>query len=139
MCIRDSAASWQKDQETLREAGRQLAALLKEEGPGTVDSGKTGRNGNAEGRGGPGKPERPDHGLIQKALEQMERSFDRRWGGFGGAPKFPNPSGLLFLLYSSYFTGDSQALAMAEKTLVQMYRGGIFDHVGCLLYTSCAE
>ena len=35
------AASWQKDQETLREAGRQLAALLKEEGPGTVDSGKT--------------------------------------------------------------------------------------------------
>ena len=124
------AASWQKDQETLREAGRQLAALLKEEGPGTVDSGKTGRNGNAEGRGGPGKPERPDHGLIQKALEQMERSFDRRWGGFGGAPKFPNPSGLLFLLYSSYFTGDSQALAMAEKTLVQMYRGGIFDHVG---------
>jgi uncharacterized protein YyaL (SSP411 family) len=59
---------------------------------------------------------------IDEALEGFRRSFDREYGGFGSSPKFPSPHNLMFLLRT--------APGMAEKTLEQMYRGGIFDHIG---------
>lgn len=57
-------------------------------------------------------------------------SFDQVYGGFGNAPKFPTPHNLMFLLRYSHLEGDREAMVMVEKTLEQMYRGGIFDHVG---------
>ena len=68
--------------------------------------------------------------LIHTAVGQYERIYDKRHGGFGRAPKFPTPHNLLFLLghYKRY--GEASCLKMAEHTLIQMYRGGIFDHVG---------
>lgn len=68
--------------------------------------------------------------LSKTAFEQFSGSFDERWGGFGPAPKFPSPHNLLFLLSYSQKTGKKRALYMAERTLLGMYRGGIFDHVG---------
>ncbi len=68
--------------------------------------------------------------MIKTAYEQLKQSFDPQWGGFGPPPKFPCPSQLLFLLHYHHFTKDAEALAMVEKTLEQMYRGGIFDHIG---------
>ncbi|MEL7623109.1 MAG: thioredoxin domain-containing protein [Clostridiales bacterium] len=68
--------------------------------------------------------------MIKTAYEQLKQSFDAQWGGFGPPPKFPCPSQLLFLLHYHHFTKDEEALAMVEKTLEQMYRGGIFDHIG---------
>lgn len=59
---------------------------------------------------------------TQDAVNEFRRSFDQRYGGFGGAPKFPSPHNLLFLLRT--------APELAEKTLECMYQGGIFDHVG---------
>lgn len=69
-------------------------------------------------------------GLIERALELYKESFDVTYGGFGEAPKFPTPHNLLFLLKQYEKNGDDVALGMVEKTLMQMYRGGIFDHIG---------
>lgn len=68
--------------------------------------------------------------LINAALRQFKQTFDSRFGGFGSAPKFPSPHNLLFLMDQYERRGDQQALSMAEKTLQQLYRGGIFDHIG---------
>ncbi|ROR29277.1 hypothetical protein EDD66_103213 [Mobilisporobacter senegalensis] len=68
--------------------------------------------------------------LIKKAKRQFEHSFDNYYGGFHNAPKFPTPHNLMFLLRFAYFEKDKQALQMVEKTLEQMYKGGIFDHIG---------
>lgn len=68
--------------------------------------------------------------LLERAVMDFQERFDERFGGFGSAPKFPTPHNLLFLMryYEKY--GVGQALYMAEKTLQQMYRGGMFDHIG---------
>ena len=50
--------------------------------------------------------------------------------GFGNAPKFPVPHNLRFLLRYAKRTGDAHALEMVEKTLREMRKGGIWDHVG---------
>ncbi len=67
---------------------------------------------------------------VHYAVSVFGRIYDEKYGGFGGAPKFPTPHNLLFLL--SYYERykDKKCLQMAENTLLQMYRGGIFDHIG---------
>lgn len=71
-----------------------------------------------------------DSKLIQYAFSLYKRSFDEKYGGFGDAPKFPTPHNLIFLMRYYEKSQDAAALHMAEKTLLQMYRGGIFDHIG---------
>ncbi len=68
--------------------------------------------------------------LAHLAIKQYANIYDEKYGGFGRAPKFPTPHNLLFLLdyYERYKTAF--CLNMAENTLLQMYRGGIFDHIG---------
>ncbi len=71
-----------------------------------------------------------DISMIDDAYERYKRTFDREYGGFGEAPKFPAPHNLIFLMRYYEKSGRKDALKMAEKTLLQMYRGGIFDHIG---------
>ena len=52
------------------------------------------------------------------------------FGGFGGAPKFPQPMNLEVLLRHHRRTGDRGALAAVETTLRRMADGGIYDHLG---------
>ncbi len=68
--------------------------------------------------------------LVHDAVALYSRIYDEKYGGFGRAPKFPTPHNLLFLLsyYERY--NDKKSLQMAENTLLQMYRGGLFDHIG---------
>ena len=68
--------------------------------------------------------------LVHFAAENYEHLYDSKYGGFGQAPKFPTPHNLLFLLgyYERY--KKASCLNMAEHTLLQMYRGGLFDHIG---------
>ena len=63
-------------------------------------------------------------------FRQLEDSFDRRWGGFGTAPKFPAPHNVLFLLRYFHATGSAAALEMAERTLAGIRYGGIWDQLG---------
>ena len=66
--------------------------------------------------------------VAGRAIGELERSFDPRWGGFGGAPKFPTPSRLLLLAENA--PSDPRAEAMLATTLDRMARGGLFDQLG---------
>ncbi|NLL77915.1 MAG: thioredoxin domain-containing protein, partial [Clostridiales bacterium] len=72
----------------------------------------------------------PEKSLLLSAVSSFKSIYDTKWGGFGAAPKFPTPHNFLFLL--RYFLGeqDSCALQIVTHTLKQMFRGGIFDHLG---------
>lgn len=72
----------------------------------------------------------PSAHLIESAVAIYGRIYDRENGGFGRAPKFPTPHNLLFLMTCYERQGDQECHAMAEHTLLQMYRGGLFDHMG---------
>ena len=67
---------------------------------------------------------------LEKAYTQLESQFDDESGGFGLAPKFPSPHNLLFLLRIYKRENNVKALHMVEKTLQEMRKGGIFDHIG---------
>ena len=68
--------------------------------------------------------------VFSKAFELFKREFDPLYGGFGKAPKFPNPLVLTFLLRYWKRSGVEEALRMVETTLEKMAEGGIHDHLG---------
>ena len=68
--------------------------------------------------------------VNQKALEYWNSNFDKVWGGFGPAPKFPNTGAILHLFNDYHINGSEDSLNSAVKTLDSMYQGGIFDHIG---------
>jgi uncharacterized protein YyaL (SSP411 family) len=68
--------------------------------------------------------------MLDLAYTQLAARYDPDYGGFGRAPKFPTPHNLTFLLRYWQRTGKREALEMVEKTLTQMSRGGIRDHLG---------
>jgi len=72
---------------------------------------------------------------LQAARGTFSQSFDRDYGGFGSAPKFPHATSLDFLLRqwrssANDVEPDLDALVMATLTLTRMADGGLFDHVG---------
>jgi uncharacterized protein len=67
--------------------------------------------------------------IMEEAYEELLASFDNEHGGFEGAPKFPTPHKMFFLLRYWRRSGDPEALYMVEHTLENMYRGGIHDHL----------
>jgi len=70
-------------------------------------------------------PEVPERGYRQLAAD-----FDARYGGFGGAPKFPRPVLFDFLLRYWRRTGEPRAREMTLTTLRTMAGGGMYDHLG---------
>jgi hypothetical protein len=80
----------------------------------------------AERQPGDVDPER----VIQRAYLQTEQGYEPQHGGFSQAPKFPHSTTVQFLLRYHRRTGSADALAMAEKSLTEMARGGIYDQLG---------
>jgi len=68
--------------------------------------------------------------LLDRALKKLSGNFDSTHGGFGGAPKFPQPMALAWLLAHHARTGHPKALEMATFSLTQMAHGGIYDQIG---------
>jgi uncharacterized protein len=68
--------------------------------------------------------------LLDAAYKQIASGFDSTHGGFGGAPKFPQPMNMEFLLRTYVRTKDKKALDMVTFTLKKMARGGIYDQLG---------
>ena len=68
--------------------------------------------------------------LLDRAAVALLSQLDRRFGGFGGAPKFPQAMNLEVLLRHYYRTGERSALDGVELTCRQMAQGGIYDHLG---------
>jgi hypothetical protein len=66
---------------------------------------------------------------LDAAVATLAEEYDGRYGGFGGAPKFPPSMLLEFLLRAHARTGDAATLEMARRTLEAMARGGISDQL----------
>lgn len=72
----------------------------------------------------------PDPAVPELAVSALARTFDHAHGGFGGAPKFPQPMTIDFLLRAYHRNPRPGALEMVELTLQKMARGGMYDHLG---------
>ena len=68
--------------------------------------------------------------LLDEAARKLLAGMDRVHGGFGAAPKFPNPISLEVLLRYIQRGGDQGARQLLDLTLLKMAAGGIYDHVG---------
>ncbi|MCX8132210.1 MAG: thioredoxin domain-containing protein [Clostridia bacterium] len=102
--------AWTNDRDALIRSGEQITDSIKDD------------HTNNE--------EKIPENIGREAYSDFRSDFDSIYGGFGGAPKFPTPHNLYFLLRYWYMTKEKQALEMVEKTLDSMHRGGIYDHIG---------
>ncbi len=72
----------------------------------------------------------PTSALLETATAAIEASFDPVNGGWGRAPKFPQPMTIEYLLRRHAATGDARPLAVARRTLDAMADGGLRDQLG---------
>ena len=81
-----------------------------------------------------GSAEKVRDSVARRAYDEFASQFDDKFGGFGGAPKFPRPVALNFLF--DFYGNDPEstegrhALEMAIFTLRRMAEGGMHDHIG---------
>ncbi len=78
----------------------------------------------------PAGEEAPAPDLLDTAVLLIDRGFDATTGGWGSAPKFPQPMTIDFLLDRSAATDDSRPLSIARRALDVMAAGGIHDQLG---------
>jgi uncharacterized protein YyaL (SSP411 family) len=75
----------------------------------------------------------PGEACWKNCIQQLSYNFEPEYGGFGKAPKFPQPVNLNFLfhVYSREPSSETgkRALDMCLHTLKMMAKGGIHDHV----------
>jgi hypothetical protein len=83
----------------------------------------------ARSRPGPGSSAELDDAPIRELIDQLDRSYDDEYGGFGDAPKFPQPEIHEFLLAEWRFSGEQRLHNMTARTILAMARGGMYDHV----------
>lgn len=110
--LRKTAQIWQSNRKSLTDSSEKITAYFQD------------LHMQAQ------KPEELDQKLLSDCVQAFAESFDSENGGFGTAPKFPAAHNLLFLLQYAKREQNMTAMQITEKTLVQMYRGGIFDHLG---------
>jgi len=72
----------------------------------------------------------PDIEIFQNATNQLRRSFDSQWGGFGSAPKFPSTMSLELLLRELLNSESDEIQQIITTTLDAMASGGMYDHLG---------
>ena len=108
---------WRDDRERLEKSADKVVAHLREEAAGTQAL-----------RGVPGPK------VFGDFLDKCESMFDPKWGGFGGAPKFPRPVVVRTLMqlaerFGKDTTEGGMAWSMTERTLKAMAAGGMHDHL----------
>ncbi len=101
------AEAWQKDRAGIENSAAEAARWVARESA-------------------PSPGAEPGHETPDLAERQLAQRFDAAHGGFGGAPKFPSPQNISFLLRRA----SPESRAMAERTLEAMALGGIHDHLG---------
>ncbi len=71
-----------------------------------------------------------DEEIHKKNIQGLKQRLDRKYGGIGGAPKFPRVSSLSYMLAEGWRKGDHESVDMVEFSFLQMARGGIYDQLG---------
>jgi len=104
--------AWQNDHQQVMLAAQHLSDHLRTTIPWSVD-----------------QSDQLDSAVLEKAATILQQSQDHEHGGWGNAPKFPQPMAIEFLLQRASL-GDTSSLHAAEKALLAMQRGGMYDVVG---------
>jgi len=105
------AQAWREDRGRVEQSGAQVLEQLRSYSAVEAESGMPGRD------------------VLDSAYRAFRRSFDSKLGGFGGAPKFPRPSVLNFLLRYAVDQKEEDALNMVLFTLREMAKGGMRDQL----------
>jgi len=108
------ADGWRNRRQELMESGQQLVKAIEQQ---------SGVRAGAE-------REEVSRQTLKTAVQNVWQRFDHRQGGWGKAPKFPQPMILEFLLRYHRATNDPLALEMVTQTLEAMARGGTYDQLG---------
>ena len=106
------AEAWETDRGRLVESAGQVMEQLRAE------------------IGGAARPGVLDDAVADSCFYAMRRNFDKRYGGFGGAPKFPRPAAYDFLLAYYARKQNPESLEMVVRTLAEMALGGMHDQIG---------
>ncbi|HEU5204742.1 MAG TPA: thioredoxin domain-containing protein, partial [Candidatus Limnocylindrales bacterium] len=104
--------AWREQRSEVRGAGQRLVGALAAQNRASATAGD------------------PTPTLLEAAVAGIEGSFDAHNGGWGSAPKFPQPMTIEFLLRRAAATGDSRPLAIARRSLDAMADGGVRDQLG---------
>jgi uncharacterized protein YyaL (SSP411 family) len=108
------ADAWQNRRQELVESGQRLVEAIERQGVVRGDV----------------KREDVKRETLESAFANLWQRFDRTHGGWGDAPKFPQPMALEFLLRHHHATSDPLALRMITQALDAMARGGMYDQLG---------
>ncbi|NLG10190.1 MAG: thioredoxin domain-containing protein, partial [Coriobacteriaceae bacterium] len=106
---------WQTRRQDVVSAGKELTEHIRNASYSTGDSSET---------------ESLDLAALERTSKQLCELFDQRNGGWGPAPKFPQPPVMEFMLRRYILTGAQNYLDMVIQTLDAMASGGIFDQIG---------
>src|SRR6266852_3357203 len=113
LLLQKVADAWSKEHDSITQtagrAAQQLIEIVSKQPPATGDL---------------------QPAILDQAYKQIASTYDATNGGFGGAPKFPRPVTLCFLLRYYARTGQREAFDMTLNTLRAMERGGIHDQLG---------
>jgi uncharacterized protein YyaL (SSP411 family) len=104
------ARSWEKDHDEIRRVGSEMVQHLRQRNEWGSVTGAL----------------QPD--ALQQAAQALLKTYDWSMGGWGRAPRFPQPMAIEFLLQQSA-RGDQKALQAAVHVLDLMSRGGMYDVV----------
>ena len=110
--LQSLAHAWKNQQQDVAQNGKALLARLQ--GIFTMQS----------------DAQAVDSTVPNRAVQALERDFDWTYGGYGTAPKFPQPMTYDYLLRVYHRTGNEKLLQMVELTLQKMARGGMYDQLG---------
>ncbi len=110
--LQEVSRLWREERSALHEQAASVAQGLR----------------SMEHRGSQGSPTLQGfvEGTVAHALEQ----YDASHGGFGGAPKFPHPTGISLLMLHAARSGDARSAEAARNSLLHMADGGVYDQLG---------
>jgi len=111
IAVRDA---WQNRRTELLQSGRQLVNAVRNQNELSL----------------PHQSAELTSATLTSAFQALQTSFDQRYGGWGKAPKFPQPMILEFLLRYDRRNSNAQAIQMVTRTLEAMARGGMYDQLG---------
>ncbi|KAF1827325.1 uncharacterized protein K489DRAFT_366495 [Dissoconium aciculare CBS 342.82] len=128
------AGAWKEQEQRCRDSAKQIIQQLRE----FAQEGMLGERG--DGKPDDGQNVSLELDILEDAFVHYRKRFDSKYGGFGGAPKFPTPVHIRPLLRVACYTKEVREIVgedmcveardMAVKTLECMAKGGMKDQVG---------